>query len=622
MELGSRAGRALGAILTAFILASAVPPTPVSAASDRSILPARADATAQLQRLGVPSGLIDLLSVDQSVTFSGSYVDVIRAGDLNSDGMGDVVAGLFRYEVTLDESGNPLAPPVSEKFHTRLRATSGKDGSAIWTKNFDDGVWPVPARVGKNGSPGLFLFHGLATWLGPIQDREVTIDAVNGASGRRIWRKAYRSVASQSHEGQLYVGVPTGIDHFDGLPGKSTDLLVGVGDIAGTWQAYVTRTTTLVLDGKDGTETRHPAQDVGVNWLPSPWAVPDVGAARFDDYVVPSDKGVALPEQGAPQVGGILTARTGDAGEQLWTEGGYEFTQLAWVYKLGDVVGDSHRDIGVVTIVGGSPSPLGIGFFTGAGRWVTYLTDAGAGIRRWRKPLAWPYSPGDFDGDGKDEVVTRDTRWRHDKGEIAYVQQAYDGQGRQWWHRSIERRYDRGPCPMSCGAGYGSGWWEVGDLQQDRRTDTFVQNSISQDPGGEFDFNFTISGRTGRVVDSGGAELQAFGAAIDGRGTDVVDLEASGTDLRLDARSGDADRLLWRSELTFDTLFGSDASRRLTHLTLDRDRCDDVIAIIDSPKATIVVALDGGSGRVKWQRTIDGGARILDSTVSDRLHRC
>jgi hypothetical protein len=57
-------------------------------------------------------------------------------------------------------------------------------------------------------------------------------------------------------------------------------------------------------------------------------------------------------------------------------------------------------------------------------------------------------------------------------------------------------------------------------------------------------------------------------------------------------------------------------------LTLDRDRCDDVIAILESPKAAIVVAIDGGSGRVKWQRTVDGDARILDSTVSDHLRRC
>lgn len=608
------------AIISTFLVTGSLATTPVNATSrDRAVPSLRADAIARLQNLGVPSELLSILAADQMATFTGSFVDVIPAADLDRDGRDDVVAGYYRYEITINDPSDPLSPLVEEKVYSRLRALSGRDGSTIWRKNYDSFIWPVTARVGERARAGMYMLHGLTTWTGPIGDRELRIDALEGATGRRIWRQSYESVTSEG-DATLYVGVPTGIDIFNGLPGKQTEVLVGVSDVAGSYSAYVSRTTTLVLHGADGRETTHPAQDVGVNWFTGPWAVGDVGGNRFDDYVVPSDKGVALPDdQSPPELGGIVTARTGTSGEDIWVEGGYDFKYLAWVYNLGDVVGDGHRDIGIVTVASDDTSV----FFTfGATRFVTYLTDAGAGILRWRKPDGWPYSPGDIDRDGKAEVTTRDVQWQSRKGKIVYRQQSFNGRGHRLWRRPITRNYEAGSCQVACSAGYGAGWLEVGDFHRDGSIDTFVLNSIQQEPGEDRDFNFTVSGRTGRAVDSGGEELQAFGAALDGRGTDVVDVDASGTDLRLVARSGDRDRLLWRSELTFDTVFGPRASRRLASIKLDPDRCDDAIAIIDSPKAAIVVALDGGSGRVKWQRTVDGQARILSSSTSDHLRRC
>jgi hypothetical protein len=619
MKLGLRTGRALGAILAVVAIGGTVPAAP-ALADVTDIHPSRWSSIATLEKLGVPSGLIEVLAADQTTTFSGSYVDVMTVGDLDRDGRSDLLAGLYRYEVTFNDSNDPLAPPLQEKVHSRLRVISGRDGRPIWHKNYKSFIWPVRARVGQDARRGLFMIHGLGTWTGPIEDRELRIDALEGASGKRIWRRTYRSVVSESTDVSAYVGVPSGLDVFDGLPGKQTDLLVSVSDVAGDYSTFVSRTTTNVIHGADGAQTQHPAQDVSVNWITGAWAVGDVGGTRFDDYVVPAERGVALPsDQEPPEVGGIVTARTGATGADIWVEGGYEFVELAWVYQLGDAIGDAHRDIGIVTLEQSDPSTL---FGFNGLEFLTYLTDAGAGNRIWRKPDGWPNSPGDIDGDGKAEVITRDAVWRQRRGELVFQQHAFEGSGRKLWKRDVVRSYEVGPCPGSCGAGYGSGWMNVGDLHGDGLQDTFVMNSIQQDPGEDSTFNYTVSGGTGRVVDSGGQELQAFGAAIDGRGTDVVDVDASGTDLSLTARSGDKDRLLWRTQLTFDTLFDRRASRSLTGLDLGRDGCDDVVAVVDSPKATIVVAIDGASGRIKWQRTVDGDARILDSTVTDRLHRC
>jgi hypothetical protein len=569
----------------------------------------------RLRKIGVPEELLrPLIEARDDVTFKGSFSFVEPAGDLDGRGGKDLFVGDIEYEIAFSPGILGLTTDISQEGTTRLSALSGHSGDVLWHKSYGDFVFPISARVGDEAKSGAYIVKGALSLLGPFEQRYLTIDAVSGR-GKREWRRRYESIQSSSDATYSTVDAPLSFDLFDGLGSRATDLLIGLGDVIATPAGYVVRTRTVTLDGKDGSQRDHPEQDVGIDWIPSPWPAGDLDGDRRDDYVVPADLGADLGEnQQGPAVGGLLNARRGTDGSRIWTRGGYEFDSVAWVYRLGDVLGNRFQDLAVMTVEPGE---------TAFGGWAAYLVDAGTGRPAWRKPGGWPRSPGDITGDGLDDVVTRDVDVRFGKGVVTYHQWAHSGKGNRLWRRSIKSSYEAGLCHTACSAGVGSGWWDVGDVQRDGLQDHVVHHWVDQQPGEDRTFGFVVSGKTGRLLSSGAEEFRALGAAVDGSGTDLADLELQGPNAVLTARRGDTHAPLWRTSMTLDTVFPPRSWPSAAGMRLDDDRCADVVITFSSDAGSIVLVLDGGDGSLKWSRSIRGDIRVLASDATgDRNRAC
>lgn len=537
-----------------------------------------------LRRLGVPSSFLSRLSERQEV-FEGSEFFSEAAGDLDGDGSTDLFAIALDYRFEFGEGAASLVlDDYSLEAKTEVVALSGRDGSTLWRKEYDDFAWPIALKLG-DGRRGAVLIHGLFSMLGPISEYQLIFDAVDGSKGKRQWRRSYESVILGTNVGAAGANAPLWLDIFDGVGNGADDILLAVGDFAATYGGFAVTTRSLVIDGATGEEREHPARDLGTNWIVVPMAVDDLNGDGKDDYVVPVSP---VPGGGRDAV----IARSGQDGGEIWRAEGYDFSDIAWVFPLPDTGGDGIGDFAIATFK--SPESW---------RFESILVDGTAGEALWRHGGWGAFSPGDIDRDGRADVITRDGDVSFGKGKFILSQWAYTGKGKELWARRIESRYKARRCRGSCSIWAGIGWWEVGDLQPDGLTDSFVYQFIEQDPGEDRTFAFTVDGKTGRRLVSGGKGFYALGVAVDGRGTDVAQVNVRRSSLAVTAGRGTDGSPLWHSDVAYEL----PRVRRdpwLMGMDLSGDRCGDVLVVLRGHRGGLLLALNGADGTLLWSRAI------------------
>ncbi|HVL64169.1 MAG TPA: hypothetical protein VM573_03250, partial [Actinomycetota bacterium] len=545
---------------------------------------------------------------------SGTFAFAEPARDLDRDGARDVYAVAMDYEVTIDFGPVPiLLMDISYTGETIVTALSGRREKVLWEKKYPDLVVPVDARVGRKGRNGTLMLYGLNTTTGPIDQWEIKVEALEGRRGKKLWERSYRTTIVDAYPAIVATDAPVGIDVFDGMKGRADDILIGLTDIVFAGVAYTSVTRAVVIDGRTGTENEHPARDVAVNWIADPWAVRDLDDDGRDDYVVANVDSVASGDEGAPEVTDILTARRGTDGRDIWTRGGYDFEQIAWIFPLRDVNANGDPDIAVNTMRGSNYAMH------------TYLTDGGDGIARWDGPGGWPYSPGDIDRNGFRDIVTRDVHVRFGQNMIAMKLWARGGSGRKLWARTFRTRYTPAPvCTSICFTFIMSGFGEIGDLDRDRVEDSFVRHQIEHDPGGRETFFYTVDNRQGHSSNHGGEERWPLFASVDGRGADLADVTLTASGSEVTARRGHgAPSQLWRTTLDFDMpIVKQKSSVWARGVRLDRDRCAEVLLTVATPKRIVLVVLDGSDGSVSWHRTLLGPRTAVRSSTGSTPLPC
>lgn len=582
---------------------------------------------AQLERLaelGVPRQVISALgSVEQSDTFTDTLTFSEPAGNLDRKGGSDAFITTIDYEITIDWGPAGMSPTIEERASSRVQAVSGTSGKVLWAKRWDDFTIPIAAKVGRRDKPGAIALSGLLSMIGPFEDRRLVMDGLEGRTGKRLWRSRHQSLETSAYPAWAGHDVPVSLSLFNGARGSSTDLLLGVAEVAYLGPVFTTATQAIVIDGRTGREKRHGAIDTGVNWIVQPAAVSDLDGDGLDDYVVPIGDSPHLGGgQDLPSLDGLVHARRSLNGETIWTETGFDLNWLAWPYRLADVVGSKKRDIGLMTLKHDEDAFMVGNVYFGEVEWLTYLLD-GDGIRRWRRWGGWPFAPGDLDGDDRPNVVTRDYLFDFDGGSVSYKAHAYRVDGRPRWKRTIRSRYQVGPCPGFCSGSMGSSAWSAGDIDGDGVRETYIRHEVEQDPGEDPTFSIVLDGASGKRARSGGEELHPAGISFGGAGTDLVEVEINNSTATIRAREGKSFRMLWETELALNGIRAERGYVSVTGTHFDGDRCDDLLVSINVARDAITAAISGGSGKLMWDRVSKRDIRLAQPSPSrDRNPRC
>ncbi|MDQ3916402.1 MAG: hypothetical protein M3323_13915 [Actinomycetota bacterium] len=537
------------------------------------------------------------------------YADPVH--DVTGDGRSDVLS-VDIYVVFTSEPG-VVFPSIEYEVRVVLRLLEGATGDLLWTKRarFKNGYMGiVEARVGNGARNGfaLLVFDGA---VGPVQQRRFTIRTITGA-GRPVWARTWEAVTVDQFPFYGYANVPVTLGAFDAYDGPATDYLVGLGNIAVAGVAWVADIRAVSVHGADGAETEHLVHEVGVGTvLPAPWATRDLSGDGLDDYVFVNPMPQVAQGEESPEPGGVVRGRIGADGTLVWERGGYDFSGalVVWAFPISDVVGNPRHDVTLSA------------WMHDSGRksdWDLYLVDGASGGPRWRRFGAWPYVPGDVNGDGDDEVIARDVVFGRRLKTATTNLWAYDVTGKTIWKRSYTVRTD-GPltCAAGCSSGAGVGFGSAGDLQPDGVRDSYVSTHISHDPGTETTVRYLVDGKTGRRSLVSGEELFPLAAAVDLRGADVAQAQWRDGSVAVAAATATG-RTLWEAAVSFGVaLEPGKIQLDVVAATLDRDRCPDLVVSINARRGKYVAALDGGDGSLLWMKTLDG----LEAEPSARATR-
>lgn len=579
----------------------------------------------QLQDLGAPEIFTDMITQQEASVEEGRFTTAGPFPDLNNDGVAEVAEATFVYRIRISDSQTDLNQIVVESIRTKIRIRRGTDGKVHWTKTYDDFVIPVPARVGAPARPGVLALGGLLSFFGGgAGERYFNLEALDGSNGRRQWGREYRSVGgSYDFTASVTTNSPVSISLFQGLPGSATDVLVGLGDYVETPLTRTVAVRTVAVDGEQGEEVAHTNVDVGIDWIPYPIAISDSDGDGLDDYAVANNNAV---DPGGPQeppsFGGVLYARRGTDGAEIWTTGGLTLLYYAGLAHLPNVVGGGARDVGLVTYHPSDeqllPAPLPelpISFINAYP--VVMLFDGANGYHRWTKPGEWLFSPGDVSGDGTDDVVVE--RVKANKKRLRYEQHAFTGADRKLWTHDVTWN------PKDCLAGACFRRWfgwggRMGDVQPDALTDTFVDLGMWEDPGGEERKTHVMDARSGRVLYRSGDTLSPAMTAIDGDGSDLLTLQTDASSLTITARAGTSGRPLWRTELKGP----EELLKKRTYpwgagFSLPGDACGDIVVSATLRSHSFYAILAGADGKMLW--SFWSGARADRPRVTDSIDR-
>lgn len=599
------AGRIAAGLLAATILVPIAPaasfPLTLDPGRERPLPSATVTALERLRTLGAPKDLLRDVEkalrrpADEDYVFEGTIGFGLSAGDLDGDGREDVLATGIDYKITISFGLVPslLFADVSYEGETRIEAVSGPDGRRLWRKKYDDLVLPLPARVGPKSRPGAYVLREIFSFLGPVEQYRLTIDALGGANGKPHWMHSYETQVVYQYPAFVARDAPLMLDVLDALPGRATDLVVGIGDVVWAGALYVDARAEVV-DGRTGEVTSHPQHYRSVNWIPVPWKAGDLDRDGGDDYVVFTSPGTTGGGD-ATDIGTTALARNGRDGSAVWSVSPFDVRDIAWVYPLGHLTRDRVPDLGVVTA-------------DDRGDLQTVLVDGSDGSRLWAKAGAWPYAPGDVNRDGRRDVILRAMHFAWDKDEQRFVSAAHTPGGKRLWRRVIRQRFKRGSCADDfCWTWAWAGWQEVGDIEPDGVEDMWVTLGVEGDTTPLKVTSHTIAARTGKTLLQGGEGFLALDRPLVGRGTDSIDVAVDTERVQVTARRGNDGSRLWTTDLrTSGRWPRKDLLRFAQSAALTGGDCADLVLVVGAPKRSFLAAFNGRDGSVLWSRTLSG----------------
>lgn len=571
-------------LLAVALLVAAASPTAYAAprvTHDRAAARAAWVATyARLaRRLPLPPGYVD--GIERRATFTDDYALLADAGDLDGDGLHDVVD--LRDHVVYDETLG------TETDTLRLDARRGRDGALLWSVATPSGgyVFPVLTKVGASGRPGVVAIvyggTGADALVAGGGETKTTLAAYDHA-GATAWTSTFEGAAAYHLAGwqDVYATVD-GV--LDAVPGGGTDFLVDVvsdasaNDPTGTvWEGRAVMQPTIV-DGATGT-----SRSIGnpVVTSESSFGVPlgDLDHDGKDD--------IGLLSWGA--FASLAALRSTD-GARLWTL--TSTSDDMWTDTLPDVTGDGVPDIALEEYGQATPTIA--------------LVDGVTGKVRWRHAGSWLLPIGNVDGRPGAEVLA--TAYLSGSAARGVTLTAYTGSGAARW--SVTRQVK-----VSDLRDYRTSiYTDAGDTGGDGVTD--IGYSIVVTPLGALERRSegAVNGRTGKVTHAVAKDARGARVAIDGHGTDAYTSTVKNGVLTLTAYRGDRSAKLWTSAFAVG---GSSDSESLKSLDsgsayvfgayLDKDRCGEVVVATDGEEGQLTLVLSGATGLPLWALSRSGPA--------------
>ena len=558
----------------------------------------------------------------QQLDPGGRFILNLPWGDMTGDRADDVIA------VDIDSGPGGLG---LTGFSTTLRALDGRDGSSLWSREFDAQlVFPIEIRLGKKARPGALV----VTY--DYEDDATTFLALDHR-GRRAYRHVFASTT------QVDAGYVTGREEVisfalqDSLRGRASDVLIGVANVRRTPQVHpdvpsiVGVTTTQVIDGRTGKLVEHSEPELGVGRVPVPLRAPDLDGDGLDDhvmtYVLPatgSDEESELPTLPSLDGGELLRGRRGTDGTRLWTSPPLELDEkwdappLLTDVTLGDQTRDGHAEVLVSYDRHPYISPAFHFVYPSADQKGVWSLSGRNGNVLWHRAVSSARGVEDLDRDRRRDVLLVDDV-SDGKRPGTRVVGASGLDARRVYSRffPVRKRDDQT---------VESNLYVAGDLQPDRVTDFVLSQMLRREFENGMELAWVgehlFSGRTGAGL-GGVRNYSPVGASVDGRGDDLYRWASEGGAEIVDGRTR-APRLTVELDIPLTLPTDMDFLFPLA-ARLDRDRCADFVGTLMNSRSTFAVGIDGGSGRLLWakrQQGIDLGGPVTQTRRVDRNRAC
>lgn len=511
-------------------------------------------------------------------------IDSFRAiADLNNDSIDEIV--LDHYDLTW--SGANVFPDGT---YTPT-ILDGRTGKREWSVeiSFIDGFAGLSRfNVGRHGVPGVLLFK--LDFFSTAYT--VTYDALDG-KGQRVWQQILPSTwnwnTGESWTSPVAIATDSLVaaDRID-APGKADDLLIGQADyVDPPAEGKVVTTDVSILDGATGELVPTDVSVISTHKTPIPAGVKDLDHDGFDDFVM------ITKEKGED---GRLSAYSSSDHSVVWDRR-FDFSMQGWAHGMRDLVGDRTPDVL-------------IGYDTWSKEWFG-VADGATGKVRWMAQGLFPYVLGDVDGDQRLDFGAFHLDDKMDR----FL--AYDNAGKPIY--DVGHKIDRSTCDEDFCFTFGF-YMDAGDVTNDGIRDRYMQLSTSWDNS---EVTYMTSGRTGQMIhdDSGFVPVRG---SLDGYGDDLAWAQRSDRGLSVTTFDGRDLSPIWRIELRgptvggfADSFFPYDAAA-----TLNRDRCSDLLVGIRKGESLTLVAIDGNSGSVLWNRSMSGRSQVRVKTRDFSLSPC
>lgn len=505
-------------------------------------------------------------------------VDWHRAiDDLDGDGGREVL--LERWRFTFDTVGFGFTGTY------RARVLDGRDGDVVWTygNEFHGGFPALALRVRlEGGAPGL-LFPKIDNQSAESPTYRLRLDAVD-RRGERAWTRDFTTTFNFTTGGMTATDVPTTLEKFDPDGDAPTDFLVALTDYvrAALPDRAVARSDVYVLDARDGSMRRLGTVGPDTYWFHSIQAGPDVDGDPGEDVVIAG-------EENSPE--SYLEARSGLDGTTIWRKETY----LGW-YPWAAAVPDMSSD-GAADLIVGWDRP-------NSNERVFQIWDARSARPLWKAEGIFPYVLGDQDRDGRSDIGAFEFVRTSKKAGARFL--AFS-RGRLLYEAThVEKPPDCGGVCISFGF-----YLDAGDIDGDSLRDTYVLALMATD-GKPKRIEYAVTGADGSILYRELNLTPVRGSLDEGRGGDLLGFARPAEDeVAVTAYDGITRRALWgrsyrmRGARNLGPYGAYDALAEL-----DGDAAPELLATVAGKRNATLVALDGATGAILWQRPIRGDARV------------
>jgi hypothetical protein len=455
-------------------------------------------------------------------------------------------------------------------------AMRGTTGARLWRRVIPGAVAATfPRLLGPKAVPGVLVatYDTRSEQGGAARTYDFTQRLVAlGGDGTELWQRTFQGSAQATDVAVLASDIPLVMGTMQADPSPADDVLMSVEDIAVTPAETSTTTDAVVVSGADGsTISTSSIQETDRESMPVP--APDLSGDGLDDVV-------ALVAPLGDTTGYVAAFRGTDGGE-LWRDTGVPVTIRSSVRAVGDVSGDGSTDLAVWT------SP----YAERAMR--LFVLEGATGAVVWAKRADAPRGLGDIDGDGLADVGAQTpTSFKAGRWGVRY--QAYDASGHPIYSRSYTI-----PLPPGDVFAVITLSPDVGRVNADPAEDaSHAVLLLDTDQGKLFRDRGVVSGQSGSKLWSGAVGVPLHGS-VDGQGDDLALLDRSGRDLRIIAQDGASGRPIWSRRLHVPVSAGAVVSS--ADLNGD-DRAEVIVntVFLGSSGGYEAFVLSGRTGRVLW----------------------